>query len=214
MNPAFVIVDTQRYFLDRNSTFWRWSEWEFPGVMNYLFNRCTQVIIPNISLMLNIFHCFQFPVIFLRLCGHKNNRSDLHRFFYEANKKAIKYGFQNLYPLFNDPLAGIDPRIAPEAGDIICDKTTFSGFASGNFQLVLKKLNVDTLVFAGLVTSQCVETTARDASDRGYSIIILEDACADYTELLHSMSLQVSASVCGGDIRNTAEFAKFLSDFR
>ena len=54
-------------------------------------------------------------------------------------------------------------------------------------------------------TSQCVETTARDASDRGYHVIHIEDAQADYDEVSHTHSLCSSQGVCGGYIVNTED---------
>ena len=95
--------------------------------------------------------------------------------------------------------------IAPEVGDGVFSKTTFSGFSSGGFADGLRESGVRDLVFTGLATSQCVETTARDASDRGYRVVQVEDAQADYTEAAHRMSLAVSRGVCGGAVVRTAD---------
>jgi nicotinamidase-related amidase len=67
-------------------------------------------------------------------------------------------------------------------------------------------MDVGTLVFTGLATSQCVETTARDASDRGFRVVHVEDAQADYDEISHTSSLYSSQGVCGGIIVTTEEF--------
>ena len=62
----------------------------------------------------------------------------------------------------------------------------------------------------GLATSQCVETTARDASDRGYGIVHLEDCQADYHEISHRASLIASRSVCGGHVLGAEDFLDLL----
>jgi nicotinamidase-related amidase len=66
-------------------------------------------------------------------------------------------------------------------------------------------------VFTGLSTSQCVETTARDASERGYHIVHIEDAQADYDELSHASSLYSSQGVCGGFIMTAEEYIRLNS---
>jgi nicotinamidase-related amidase len=48
-----------------------------------------------------------------------------------------------------------------------------------------------------------VDTTARDASDRGYKICFAEDALADYNEDYHRAALFASVGVCGGQIYNS-----------
>ena len=68
------------------------------------------------------------------------------------------------------------------------------------------EMNIESLVFTGLATSQCVETTARDASDYGYKIIHISDAQADYDENTHIASLYSSAGVCGGKMMSTEDF--------
>lgn len=203
MKRALVVVDMQRYYLDPSSVFCLWAERNHPGSMAYIAQRCTETVIPNIVLLAPAFRAEGSPVFFLRLCGCLADRSDLHRFFRDANAEAAAVGYPDMYPLSGDPFAEVDPRIVRSQGDIVCDKATFSGFSSGGFGEALRGTAVDTLVFTGLATSQCVETTARDASDRGYSVIMVEDACADYSERLHRMSLYVSSSVCGGDIRTS-----------
>jgi len=126
--------------------------------------------------------------------------------FQEANQRADSEGFPDLYPLTSDPLADVIPEIAPQSGDAVFDKTTFSGFASGGFSAWLKEKRPRVLVMSGLATSQCVDTTARDASDRGYGIIHIEDAEADYSQEEHYAALFASRGVCGGTVLSSAEF--------
>jgi ureidoacrylate peracid hydrolase len=113
---------------------------------------------------------------------------------------------ENVYPLCDDRYAEIVDEIKPLRTERVVDKTTFSPFTHANFDLILKSSGVSALVFTGIATSQCVETTARDASERGYRIIHIEDAQADYDELSHTSSLFSSQGVCGGFIVSTEEY--------
>jgi nicotinamidase-related amidase len=94
-------------------------------------------------------------------------------------------------------------EISPLPGETVIDKTTFSPFTATGIDGTLRAMGITTLLFTGLSTSQCVETTARDASDRGYRVIHVEDAQADYDEASHIHSLCSSQSVCGGYIVKT-----------
>ena len=104
-------------------------------------------------------------------------------------------------------------QIKPNKGEKIFNKTTFSPFTATGINEFLKKNEIQCLVFTGLATSQCVETTARDASDNGYSIIHIEDAQADYRDQEHLYSLFSSTSVCGGWVTDTASFLENYESF-
>lgn len=114
-------------------------------------------------------------------------------------------GFDGVYPLADEPNAAVIDPIRPLADETVIDKTTFSPFTSTGIDGILRETGISTLLFAGLATSQCVETTARDASDRGYRVIHIEDAQADYDEASHIHSLCSSQGVCGGHIVSTED---------
>ncbi len=50
-------------------------------------------------------------------------------------------------------------------------------------------MGITTLVIGGVVTNVCVETTARDASDLGYGVILVDDACAAHSPEIHEAAL-------------------------
>jgi nicotinamidase-related amidase len=203
---ALIIVDMQNYYLRRDSSYWRYFNSLQPGCLDYLIRRCETVVIPSIRLLLGHFRKRGLPVIFLRLCGRDPDRNDLHPFFRETYRKGKRAGFDDVYPLADDPWAGIINEVGPQHSEHIVDKTTFSPFTRAGFDELLKKSGVSSLVMTGLSTSQCVESTARDASDRGYVIVQMEDAQADYDETSHGSSLYSSQGVCGGLITSSRDY--------
>lgn len=203
---ALVIIDMQRYYLSTASPFYRYFSDLSPGCMDYIAKRCADTTVPAITMLLGAFRAHGAPVVYCRLCGADPERRDLHRFFRDTYVRARAAGYDNVYPLAGDPLAEIDRRIAPRSGEAVFTKTTFSAFASTDIDARLRARGVDTLVFAGLATSQCVETTARDASDRGFGVVHVADAQADYSEETHCASLYSSQGVCGGDVVDAAEY--------
>ncbi|HOP64717.1 MAG TPA: isochorismatase family cysteine hydrolase [Spirochaetota bacterium] len=212
-DSALMIVDMQRYYLESDSAYSRYFDYLYPGSLRYIKQRADEIVIPNIIEIAKLFRRQGLQVIYLRLCGEKSDRSDLHRFFMNSYIEGKERGFEGVYPLFSEPEADVVEQLRPEPSDIIINKTTFSPFASTGIDEMLKKMGINSLVFTGLATSQCVETTARDASDRGYEVIHIEDAQADYDEMTHNASLFSSRGVCGGVLFDTEEYLSYLEDF-
>ncbi|RDI55996.1 cysteine hydrolase family protein [Nocardia mexicana] len=79
--------------------------------------------------------------------------------------------------------------VAPQAGDIVLDKTRHSFFAYTELDPVLKSLGVHRLLVAGLQTNVCVEATVRAALERNYDVAVAEDAVTTDGPDLHHGSL-------------------------
>ncbi len=194
---ALIIVDMQRFYLEQGSDYQR-----FYGAdsCSYINNRA-QTVIPATATLLEHARIKGISVHFLRIAGVKPDRTDLHRFFSKGHKQGVVQGYKAVYPLLDDPMADIIPALAPQATESIHTKTGFSAFSSASgLQESLEAKGIRNLIFAGLCTSQCVETTARDASDRGFRVLLVEDALADYSQDAHDASLFASSAVCGGFI--------------
>ena len=67
-------------------------------------------------------------------------------------------------------------RLRPQPGDIVIAKTRYSGFYNTNFDSVLRSLSVRNLVFTGIATNVCVESTLRDGFFLEYFGVVLADA--------------------------------------
>ena len=197
---ALVVVDMQNYYLKTTSPYYKYFNHFHPGCLDYIIRQANSTAIPAIQSLVRFFYEENHLVIYIRLCGKDPSRRDLHRFFHSTYEKARNLGFDNVYPLASDPLSDIIPELKPGPGSLVIDKTTFSAFSSTDIESVLKEKMINSLVFAGLATSQCVETTARDASDRGFDVIHISDAQVDYDEYSHNASLYSSAGVCGGSV--------------
>jgi len=211
LKTALVIVDMQRYYLDSGSDYFKFFTRNDADALSYIKERCLKVVIPNIKKLLPLFRKCHSPIIFLRLTGRKIDRSDLHRSFRATNEEGKRIGLENVYPLREDPMAAVVRDIYPVEKDMVFDKTTFSPFNSTGILKYIKEEGITRLAFTGLATSQCVDTTSRDASDHGFEVIHIEDAEADYTEEFHLASLYASRGVCGGNVVNTKEFMELLN---
>jgi nicotinamidase-related amidase len=99
--------------------------------------------------------------------------------------------------------------VAPVDGEFIVRKRAVSAFAGTELDRLLHVRDVSTLALAGGVTNFAVEGTARDASDRGYRVIVLEDCCETVSDEWQAFSMtQVMPLIAS--VVTAAEFAQAL----
>lgn len=82
------------------------------------------------------------------------------------------------------------PAMAPAEGEVEIVKRGVSAFNGTELVRYLALKGIQTLVLAGVATNWVVEATSRDAADLGYTLIVLEDCCASFSEELHQFSIQ------------------------
>jgi len=81
----------------------------------------------------------------------------------------------------------------PIEGELVIEKTRYSGFLGTDLDARLKALGVDTLVVGGVTTECCVDSTVRDAFNLDYHVFVAADACAAYEADIHAASLKAMA---------------------
>ena len=79
-----------------------------------------------------------------------------------------------------EPGCEIVPELAPRLGEVVIDKPGKGAFFATALDHALRNLGVTHLVFAGVTTEVCVQTTMREANDRGYDGVLVEEATASY----------------------------------
>ena len=87
--------------------------------------------------------------------------------------------------------ADFHPALKPAPDELVVTKQTVSAFAGTDLDKSLRPRGITTLVLTGVATNFVIDGTARDAVDRGYAVVILEDCCASFNEELHISALQV-----------------------
>lgn len=100
------------------------------------------------------------------------------------------------------------PGMDPAPGDRVIVKRGVSAFAGTELGPMLQGMGIDTLVLCGFVTHWVVEGTARDAADRGYRVIVLEDGCASGGVDNHRAALENIAFI--GTVASSAAFTSAL----
>ncbi len=93
--------------------------------------------------------------------------------------------------------AEIVDELKPEEGNIIIEKTTYSGFYDTELGETLKKLKANTLRLTGCVTHICVMFTASDAVLRDYKVVVVENGVAGLSKEDHDAALRIMKNVLG-----------------
>jgi nicotinamidase-related amidase len=88
-----------------------------------------------------------------------------------------------------EPGHDIIPELYPEPGEPVIDKPGKGAFYQTDLELMLKNREIDTLLVCGVTTEVCVNTTVREANDRGFRCIVLSDCCASYFPAFHEAGL-------------------------
>ncbi|MDR5709891.1 MAG: isochorismatase family cysteine hydrolase [Armatimonadota bacterium] len=93
-------------------------------------------------------------------------------------------------PMLRPGTWGAQFILPPQPQDIVLYKHRYSAFLGTPLDLVLRGRGIQTVVLAGTVTNVCVETTARDACQREYYVVVVEDCCSALSEEDHQAALR------------------------
>ena len=111
--------------------------------------------------------------------GHRPDLTDAPPMKVERGDPALRIGAPG-------PMGRILVR-----GEPVIDKPGKGAFYQTDLELMLKNRGIETLLVCGVTTEVCVNTTVREANDRGFRCIVLSDCCASYFPEFHDMGLKM-----------------------
>ena len=108
----------------------------------------------------------------------------------DGRDRSLDYKISGLHVPKGAWDAQVLDAIAPAEDEIVIPKTSSSPFISTNIDYVLRNLGARSLLLAGILTDQCIDSAARDACDLGYLVTIATDACATHSRERHDWALR------------------------
>jgi nicotinamidase-related amidase len=169
---AVIVIDMQRDFVEPG------------GFGETLGNDVTrlQAIIPMVATLIAGARAAGVPVIHTREC-HRPDLSDLPPAKRDRGNPRLRIGDagpMGRILIAGEPGADIVPELYPLPGEVVIDKPGKGAFYATDLSDHLARMGVTTLIFAGVTTEVCVQTTMREANDRGFECLLAEDATESY----------------------------------
>ncbi|MFN0154772.1 MAG: cysteine hydrolase family protein [Gaiella sp.] len=194
---ALLVIDMQNYGCNPAVGLGPMLAEHHPRTAAYYLPRLTETVIPNVTRLVSAFRDAVREVVFTR---HGPLLADGRDMIERRRRRDVDAIAATNVPAlwhrgtFEHEL--ID-QLQPLPDELVVDKNTSSAFNSTGIEWLLRNMGTRTLVVVGMATDMCVETTARDAADRGFDVIVVEDATATFFERHHRAALSGFARVFG-----------------
>src|ERR1700676_4179849 len=178
---ALVIIDMQRDFLEPGG---------FGAALGNDVSRlqaavapCREVLAASRRVGMLVIHTRE---------GHRPDLTDAPPHKVERGDPANRIGARGPMGRIlvrGEPGHDIIPELYPLTSEPVIDKPGKGAFYQTDLELMLHNRGIDTVFVAGVTTEVCVNTTVREANDRGFRCIVLADCCGSYFAQFHAMGL-------------------------
>lgn len=166
-------------------------------LVNNIFNR--EEFLKNINALIESARTKGMPIFFTKITPLPK----------EFESPARKYSSSKMkFNLSQLPKEMFDLAIEPKDGEIVINKNTASIFIGTNFELMCRNAGIETLIIAGIATEIGVESTARDAANRGFYVVVDSNASSSSDKEAHERSIQNMKKLF--DVLSTEEIIKAL----
>lgn len=169
---ALIIIDMQRDFLEPGG---------FGAALGNDVSRL-QAIVPMVKTLQDTFRNLGLP-IYQTVEGHRPDLKDCPPSKRLRGNSSLKIGDQGPMGrilVLGEPGNSIISELAPLEGETVIEKPGKGAFYNTNLEFLLKTKDISHLIITGVTTEVCVQTTMREANDRGYECLLVEDATESY----------------------------------
>ncbi len=201
-HTALVVIDMQRDFIE-------------PGGFGHMLGndvRRLEAIVPACQRVLQAWRGLAAPVVHTRE-AHRPDLSDCPPAKRERGNPMLRIGERG--PMGRLLVAGepgnqIIEALAPREGELVIDKPGKGAFHATGLESQLRARGITHLVFMGVTTEVCVQTSMREANDRGFDCLLLEDCTESYFPQFKASTLEMVRAQ-GAIVGWTATSAQLLA---
>ena len=180
-HAALLVIDVQNYTARRDGGRCRGlGEAEIEARYGFFFGTMEETTLPNLQRLQAACRAGGIEILYTVI-------ESLTR---DGRDRSLDYKISGLHVPRGSSDAQVLAEIAPAADEIVIPKTSSSPFISTNLDYVLRNVGVRSLIIAGILTDQCVDSAVRDACDLGYLVTIATDACASVSRERHEWALR------------------------
>ncbi|MBI4783433.1 MAG: cysteine hydrolase [Oscillatoriophycideae cyanobacterium NC_groundwater_1537_Pr4_S-0.65um_50_18] len=184
MNTAIIIIDMQADFCSPDG---------YLAKKGYDIS-LTRAPIAPIQAVLAAARSHGFPIFFTRE-GHRADLLDLPTTkrwrSQQAGAEIGSPGPMGRLLVRGQPGWDIIPELTPLPGEAVIDKPGNGAFYATDLDHLLKQQGISHVVLCGVTTAVCVHSTLREASDRGYDTLLLEDCCGESSYQMHLAAIEM-----------------------
>ena len=180
INPALLVIDVQNGFVSKGGSY------DLLGMETSNYRE----IIPKIRDLINLCKNVGIPIFYTQAVRESSGIDLLtrsHKILPKSREERIKKKPICVRETWD---AEIVDEIKPSEGDHVVIKRRDSAFHDTEIGVWLRSLKIDTLIFCGIDTSICVETSLRDAFNIGYDVILISDATASNNKKHYESTLE------------------------
>jgi ureidoacrylate peracid hydrolase len=182
-HAALLIVDVQNYCAHPDGAGSRKLDAQ---QCRYLLGRLREIVLPNLQRLQSACRRAHIEVVYAAVENMTRDGRD----------RSLDYKISGIDVPRGSWEARVLDEIAPAEDEMVFRKTSSSVFISTNIDYVLRNLGVRSLIVAGMMTDQCVESAVRDACDLSYLVTLVTDACATSSMERHEQSLIAIRGYC------------------
>jgi ureidoacrylate peracid hydrolase len=180
INPALLVIDVQNGFISKGGSY------DLLGMETSHYRD----VIPKIRDLINLCKNVRIPIFYTQAVRESSGIDLLtrsHKILPKSREERIKKKPICVRETWD---AEIVDEIKPAEGDHVVIKRRDSAFHDTEIGVWLRSLNIDTLIFCGIDTSICVETSLRDAFNIGYDVVLISDATASNNKKHYESTLE------------------------
>ena len=168
INPALLVIDMQNGFVSKEGSY---------DLMGLNVSRYSEVV-PHLKRLIAICRTIKVPIFYSQAVREESGIDLLtrsHRILPKSREERIK---KRPICIRGSWDAEIVEELKPSLDDHVVIKRRDSVFQDTEVEVWLRSLGIDSIIFSGIDTSICVESSLRDAFNHGYDVVLISDATA------------------------------------